>query len=96
MKLFTTKELREAVKYASDGGQALHVHPFTRGGHKTFARYTKAAHLFDQDIDRLSRTALALGVRVIKVERKGQRMQHIDLCGKPLAKAEAYCDRNVW
>jgi len=32
-----------------------------------------------------------LGVRVVKVSRVGCRGQHIDLCGKPLAKAIQEC-----
>jgi hypothetical protein len=47
------------------------------------------AHLFDQDLTRLVKTARRLGVRVIRVERSGTPKQHIDLCGKPLELALA-------
>jgi len=50
------------------------------------------AHLFDQDKERLIATAKWLGVRVIKVEREGKSLQHIDLCGKPLQRAKVECD----
>jgi len=50
------------------------------------------AHLFDMDAARLTATARKLGVRVIRIERANTTRQHIDLCGKPLAKARALCD----
>jgi hypothetical protein len=41
-----------------------------------------------KDKTRLIATAKRFGVRVIKVERDGQPGQHIDLCGKPLERAQ--------
>lgn len=91
MRLFTTKQLRAAIQYAKEGGQALHVHPFT-SGHRLFARYNEAGHLFDQNFDRLVLTAKRLGIRVIKVERIGTDKQHIDICATPLALAKRLCE----
>jgi hypothetical protein len=56
-----------------------------------FKDRTQIGHLFDQSKERLISTARKLGVRVIRVERDGQRGQHIDLCGKPLARAVELC-----
>lgn len=98
MKRFEHRQVREALAYAADGGQALHVWD---PGPDAAARYPKApavflrnrpwAHLFDQNPDRLYRTAKRLGVRRVVVERRGGRGQHVDLCGKPLDRALAEC-----
>jgi hypothetical protein len=91
MKLFKERQLKEAYEHAKNGGQALHlfsdpgVYP---GCPNYFKRSREAAHLFDYNIGRLITTARRLGVRVIKVGRKGQRGQHIDLCGSPLIRAK--------
>ena len=91
MKLFEERQLLQAYEYAKTGGQALHlfsdpgVYP---GCPNCFKRSREAAHLIDYNLDRLIVTARRLGVRVIKVGRKGQRGQHIDLYGKPLQKAK--------
>jgi hypothetical protein len=90
MKQFEMMQLREAVAYAGSGGQALHLHTLSHG-HPLFARFPVVAHLFDQDLARLTDTARALGVRVIRVERKGEPGQHIDLCGQPLERAKREC-----
>ena len=87
IQVFAMREIQAAIEHSAQGGQSLHVHPFTQGGHKLFKRYTEAAHLFDQDVERLKKTARKLGVRVIKVEKEGTPSQHIDLCGKPLERA---------
>lgn len=87
MKIFQWKQIAEAKEFAATGGQALHIHPVT-AGHPLFKRYPEIAHLIDLDETRLIKTARALGVRVIKVERKGQPLQHIDLCGKPFERAK--------
>ena len=90
MKLFEERRLMEAYAHAREGGQALHlfsdpnIYP---GCPSCFKRSRQAAHLFDYNIDRLIKTARRLGVRVIKIGRKGKRGQHIDLCGKPLQRA---------
>jgi len=91
MKLFKERQLKEAYEYARTGGQSLHlfsdpgIYP---GAPKCFKRSRDAAHLFDYNIGRLIATARRLGVRVIKIGRKGRHGQHIDLCGKPLQRAK--------
>lgn len=101
MRLFKCREIDEALAYAAAGGQALHVHRIIADYAKAprcFTREVEAgrdiAHLFDQDFARLYRTAVALGVRVIVVERKGTPRQHIDLCGAPLRRAKSECDNS--
>jgi hypothetical protein len=96
MKRFERREIREAIQYAQEGGQALHVwepgaYRHTPGLPEVFRRSRLWAHLFDQDLCRLLRTAKALGVRVIKVEYEGTPRQHIDLCGRPLVRAIEEC-----
>lgn len=88
MKRFETKQLHEAMEFSKQGGQALHVHGYTQGGHRLFGRYEKAAHLFDMDKTRLIATARRLGVKKIKIGREGEEAgQHIDLCASPLERA---------
>jgi len=88
----------EAYSYAQGGGQALHlfsdpgIYP---GAPKCFKHSREAAHLFDYNIGRLIATARRLGVRVIKIGRKGRRGQHIDLCGKPLSKAKEEASQSL-
>lgn len=92
MKTFQQMELLSAYDHAAAGGQALHlmaerfahIRPDTPA---CFKGRGQIAHLFDQNRERLVATAKRLGVRVIRVEREGTRRQHIDLCGKPLARA---------
>lgn len=97
MKRFEHREVFEAIKYAEDGGQALHVWEpngytepnmpicFRRTNRKTWA------HLIDYNKERLIKSAKSFGVRIIKVSKEGVRGQHIDLCGKPLLKAMELC-----
>jgi hypothetical protein len=92
MKQFEQRQIREAREYSIQGGQALHLHRFNQG-HPLFRRYPVIAHLFDQNKERLVQTAKSLGVRVIKVEREGEDGQHIDLCGKPLERAQQRCEQ---
>lgn len=99
MKVFGCRQVREAIVYAADGGQALHVHTLHRavaGAPACFRRSRQAAHLFDRDADRLRRTVRRLGVRVILVEREGTDRQHVDLCGRPLERALAECGGEWW
>ena len=95
MKYFPMRQLAAAVAHAEAGEQALHVHNFTHVGHAYFRRYREAAHLFDQDEERLRRTARSLGVNIIRVEKPGTPRQHIDLCGRPLERAKLMCDNVV-
>jgi hypothetical protein len=99
MKIFQQIEIPEAVAYAMEGGQALHLHRIIANKAKAPSCFIRAvnkgeniAHLFDQDVERLRKTALALGVRVILIEREGCPKQHIDLCGAPLKKAIKLCE----
>lgn len=94
---YSAMQIAAAKNHALSGGQALHLHRFlTPRAPACFVREVNAgrhiAHLFDQDVDRLKKTARDLGVRVIVVERVGQPGQHIDLCGRPLARAVDMCD----
>lgn len=91
MRRFDEDQVKEAIDYSKQGGQALHCHSVTMG-HPLFSRYKTIAHLFDQDRDRLAKTAYNLGVRVIAVMREGQDSQHIDLCGRPFDRAVAMVD----
>lgn len=91
MKLFEMREVKEAVEYAMDGGQALHVHTLTNG-HPMFKRYSVIGHLFDQDKKRLRHLANRLGVHVVKIEHEGMKKQHVDLCGKPFENACAMAE----
>lgn len=99
MKIFQQSEVPEAVTYAMTGGQALHLHRLIVNRQKAPSCFIKAinqgediAHLFDQDGERLRKTARSLGVKVILVEREGTSKQHIDLCGAPLKKAMKLCE----
>ncbi len=89
MTIFT--DALEAVLHALDGHQALHVwcpeHDWPTAP-AVFKKYKEWAHFFDQDVERLKKTARQLGVRVIFVHHEGTKRQHIDLCGKPLERAK--------
>ncbi len=98
MKQFTSRQTRTALKHAAAGGQALHVWDGSRSGCRLktpacFKRSYLWAHLLDQNEGRLVATARRLGVHVIVVSKRGRPDQHIDLCGKPLAKAMAEAER---
>jgi hypothetical protein len=49
-----------------------------------FRRSPMWGHLFGDDADELVRLAKIFGVRRPFVHRKGERGQHVDLCGAPL------------
>ena len=96
-RIFAAAEVGEAVAFAADGGQALHLHSIIPDRGRAPACFVREvdrggqiAHLFDRDRSRLVRTVRALGVRVVVVvEREGTARQHVDLCGGPLRKARA-------
>lgn len=99
MKIFhDVSGARAAMDFAAAGGQALHVFDSTwatrvrplRGAFRIYGVY---AHLMDNDRDRLIKTARMLGVRKIVVDRVGRRGQHVDLCGAPLNRAIAQCEK---
>ncbi len=93
--MFTDFEVNEAMAHAAEGGQGLHVwhgagdYARAVGGPTCFQRHDLAAHLFDLDGDRLIATARRLGVRRVFIDKAGTDRQHIDLCGRPLARAIA-------
>jgi hypothetical protein len=92
VKVFQQRDIKEAQLYALAGHQAVHLMSgsfayIRKDTPNCFKNQKTIAHLFDQDETRLIATAKKLGVRVIKIERKGQPGQHIDLCGKPLLRA---------
>lgn len=96
MKRFKQSELKAALDHSAAGGQALHCHRFiTSRAPQCFKRDVKTGkdigHLFDLDRERLLKTSKRLGVRVLYVDREGERSQHIDLCGGPMAKALREC-----
>ena len=96
IKSFEERDVWEARDHAQAGGQALHCH-FQLGARPPacFSRDVKKGiaigHLLDQDKGRLEDTARRLGVRIIVVERIGQPLQHIDLCGAPMRRALVEC-----
>jgi len=94
MRVFDQREIRAAYAHSIAGGQALHLMDgrfayLCRDTPSCFKGRRQLAHLFDQDRERLERTARQLGVRVIRVEHPGTHRQHIDLCGQPLERARA-------
>lgn len=102
MRVFRDWEIDEAIAYAAQGGQALHLHRVIVDESRAPRCFVQAvrrgediAHLFDQDAGRLARTARRLGVRVIKIERTGTARQHLDLCGKPLQRAIGQCGDKI-
>jgi len=97
MKSFTQMQQREAIAHAAEGGQSLHIIDGSWANLRSdtpqcFKGKRQIAHLFDQDAERLQSTARKLGVRVVRIERRGQPGQHVDLCGKPLGRAQAQCE----
>ena len=66
----------------------LHVWTPTEGerkrAHIAFRGSRQWGHLFGDNADELIRLAKIFGVRRPFVHRKGQRGQHVDLCGRPL------------
>jgi len=101
MMSFGSKQIQEAIAYANDGGQALHIWSgFSNDTDPATGRAVPAcfrhggpwAHLLDNDRARLIRTARRLGVRRIVVANEGKAgRQHVDLCGKPLRRAVVMC-----
>jgi len=95
MKLFEENQIFEAYKFAAAGGQALHLFSdpgVFPGAPAVFKKSREAAHLLDQDRERLVDTAKNFGVRKIKVDHIGTKKQHIDLCGRPLRQAIKFAE----
>ena len=92
MKHYSTRsELRAALADAAKGGQALFTHVWTGNSDspKWFRGTKTIGKLFDQDANRLSDTAKALGAHPLVICRPGERGQHVDLEGEPLRLAIA-------
>ena len=94
MRRFYQSQIRAALAHAQAGGQALHTHriiPDPRRAPRCFTeavrRGDSIGHLFDTDADRLEATARQLGIGWAPIQRRGRRGQHIDLCGRALARA---------
>jgi len=94
MKLFACREVEEAIAYASSGGIAIHLHtiiPDRATAPRCFVqavdRGEPIAHVFCRDEAKLITLARQLGVRAIKIDRRGTVRSHIDLCSGPLWKA---------
>lgn len=83
-----------AIMDAENGGQALFVHTWYGGENapRAFRGKRTIGKLFDQDRERLVRTAHELGVRRVKVDREGSKYQHVDLVSGPLERAIALCE----
>lgn len=102
MKAFSWRFVEHAVRYARDGGQALHLHRFimSPSAPRCFVqavdRGEPIAHLFDLDTGRLVSTARQLGVKVIFIDKDETPRQHIDLCGRPLLRAIERCENASW
>lgn len=99
MQLFHYREVRQALAHAEGGGQALHVWQPPYDGQRScwpgaprhFLQYRLWAHLIDHNEARLIAVATQLGVWPVRVERRGRRGQHVDLCGPALDRALAEC-----
>jgi len=99
MKVFQHAEIKEAIEWARAGGVALHVWQPGGGwsGAPAIFQHEAAAgrpwgHLYDTDPERLRRTARRLGVRRIVIHVSARiPVPHVDLCGRPLAKAIVMC-----
>ena len=94
MLTFQQRELLLAYACSQSGRQALHLMDgsFALMQSRTpncFKNRGQIAHLFDMDAVRLARTAGRLGVQKLLIEHPGTVKQHVDLCGKPLARALA-------
>lgn len=99
MKVFSAREVAEAVAHSAEGGIGLHLHriiPDRATAPKCFVqavdRGEYIAHLFCLDAARLRSAAHAFGVRVVHIDRAGTSHQHLDLCGAPLRRAFASLD----
>lgn len=97
MKIFKALQVREAIAYAAKGGQALHLHQIIVNRDTAPRCFVAAvdrgeyiAHLFDQDKERLVKTARRHGVKVIYIDKEDTPRQHIDLCAGPLRAVHAW------
>ena len=90
MKLYRRREeLSIAMGEADSGMQSLFIHSWVGGPEAPvcFRGLRMIGKLFDNDCVRLEQTAKRLGVKKIKIDRRGKAGQHVDLVGRPLQKA---------
>lgn len=90
-QVFQTREQDEAIAHALAGGVAVHLHSIVfpnspKCFREAVRRGEEIAHVFGQDADELKQVASAMGVKVLFIDKRGTRSQHIDLCGGPLKK----------
>jgi len=93
MKVFQSRELIDAPKWAAAGGQALHLHRNGVGERSpaafrnAIARGEQIAHLFDWNVRRLRACVASFGVHRVAVQHADTPRQHVDLCGRALRTA---------
>lgn len=82
-------DMFDAAEYAERGGVGLFCHEWTGGTEapKPFRGTKIIGKLFSRNRNILLALGTRFGVKVIKVDRPGQRFQHIDLVGVPLNRA---------
>jgi hypothetical protein len=96
-KSFKTRELREAVKWAAEGGIAVHLcwtvtrEQFPKAP-KIFVG-KKFAHLFGPNEESLIAAAESVGCKSRWIQRKSKL--HFDLTGRTLRNAIGKCDEET-
>ena len=97
MQLFKRRELRQALQYAAEGGQALFIHKWTGGDDspKHFRYSQMIGKLFDHDKKRLIQAAYSLGIHIIKIDREDTEYQHIDLARTALERALMRAEKDI-
>ncbi len=97
MKRFEQTKFREAMDYADEGHQGLHVFVMKvrvfdpKTGETTMAE-RDMAHLYDRNTDRLSEAAVLMGMREANISRAGRRGQNILLQDDALKEALRWLD----
>ena len=91
MRHFSCAYIISAMKYALDGGQALHTFRTYEQDRTREQRHGTRAHLIDHDTQRLRQTARALGIPDPVVNLEGTRLQHVELYGDALDRALKSC-----
>jgi len=87
LKLFRMFQLDEAIAWAKEGQEALHVYRPGQLRPSRLDAFNNSAtwgHLFCQDREALIIAARHFGVQRIVIHHQGTDRQHVDLCGKPL------------
>jgi len=87
LKQFGTKQLVEAIAWAKEGHEALHVYRPGQLQPSRLDAFNNSAtwgHLFCQDREALIIAARHFGVQRVVIHHQGSDRQHVDLCGRPL------------